>query len=495
MSESLSAEKSQKDYGSNRSKSRGKSQNSNYSALLLTDKPSLEYRMCPHHPGTPLDYYSVNKRSFSCQQCAIEIAGTPSEADVNAMPVKDIVTMYQTQIDLQSILDLDQELSQMLVTMNQTREHIRSDRVSVIESIHNVFDDLQDELERRRRRVLNDTKREYKNQFNEIDDLERAMQSVQSRCKSIFPGYNPNQAFDYVKNLEKILDFQSDMISVNQDRLKIVRGEAKLDSQGLGRQRLQIAQQKTFNMVNSFRIDFSGQSVRVLTEIDNVGKLIHNKASLQNHSLCKSKSSLNFSKTLDHHQYIKDIKHSICQIEGSTILPQDYTRDHQITKNLPAFTQVPKLLLRLTESEHKYSNKQFHDLCDDKGPLLVLIKTKKAIFGGYSSQSWKSIGGYRKCRKSFLFRLSEPLRFTSKVIKEENKGYNRALFFNEKYGIVFGQGDLIIDFDDISKSSSKLGQSYKFPNSGKNEELALTGSNQVEFGKEIIQLELYALEN
>ena len=59
----------------------------------------------------------------------------------------------------------------MLVTMNQTREHIRSDRVSVIESIHNVFDDLQDELERRRRRVLNDTKREYKNQFNEIDDL------------------------------------------------------------------------------------------------------------------------------------------------------------------------------------------------------------------------------------------------------------------------------------------------------------------------------------
>ena len=80
----------------------------------------------------------------------------------------------------------------MLVTMNQTREHIRSDRVSVIESIHNVFDDLQDELERRRRRVLNDTKREYKNQFNEIDDLERAMQSVQSRCKSIFPGYNPS---------------------------------------------------------------------------------------------------------------------------------------------------------------------------------------------------------------------------------------------------------------------------------------------------------------
>ena len=146
-------------------------------------------------------------RSFSCQQCAFEIAGTPSEAEVNAIPVKDIVTMYQTQIDLQSILDLDQELSQMLITMNQTREHIKSDRISVIESIHNVFDDLIDELERRRRKVLNDTKREYKNQFNELDDIERALQAVQNRCKTIFPGYNPTQAFEYVKNLEKILDF------------------------------------------------------------------------------------------------------------------------------------------------------------------------------------------------------------------------------------------------------------------------------------------------
>lgn len=99
----------------------------------------------------------------------------------------------------------------------------------------------------------------------------------------------------------------------------------------------------------------------------------------------------------------------------------------------------------------------FHEICDEKGPLLILVSTKKAIFGGYCAQSWKSIGGYRKCRKSFLFRLSEPLRFTSKVIKEENKGYNRALFFSDKYGIVFGQGDLIIDFDNIKKSSSKLG--------------------------------------
>ena len=89
-----------------------------------------------------------------------------------------------------------------------------------------------------------------------------------------------------------------------------------------------------------------------------------------------------------------------------------------------------------------------------------MVKTKHATFGGYCSQSWKSVGGYRKCKNSYLFRLSEPLRFTSKIDFEDQNNYTRALFFSEKYGMVFGQGDLIINFDDLSKSSSKLGQSF-----------------------------------
>ena len=32
----------------------------------------------------------------------------------------------------------------------------------------------------------------------------------------------------------------------------------------------------------------------------------------------------------------------------------------------------------------------FHRCCDNKGPTLVLIKSGKYIFGGYTSQSWES---------------------------------------------------------------------------------------------------------
>ena len=79
--------------------------------MLLTDHPALEYRVCPHHPSNPFDHYSMSQRAFKCQECVAEIRGTPHEAEVNALPVSNVVTFYQTEIDLQQILDLDQELT------------------------------------------------------------------------------------------------------------------------------------------------------------------------------------------------------------------------------------------------------------------------------------------------------------------------------------------------------------------------------------------------
>ena len=64
-------------------------------------------------------------------------------------------------------------------------------------------------------------------------------------------------------------------------------------------------------------------------------------------------------------------------------------------------------------------NEEFHQLCDDKGPLLVLVRTESAVFGGYSAQSWKSQGGFRRCKQSYLFRLTEPYRFISNCIVDQ----------------------------------------------------------------------------
>ena len=50
-----------------------------------------------------------------------------------------------------------------------------------------------------------------------------------------------------------------------------------------------------------------------------------------------------------------------------------------------------KLLYRA--SEHGYTGQSFHEYCDNvRGPTLIIIKSSEGcIFGGYTTQSWKSL--------------------------------------------------------------------------------------------------------
>lgn len=52
----------------------------------------------------------------------------------------------------------------------------------------------------------------------------------------------------------------------------------------------------------------------------------------------------------------------------------------------------------------------FHRLCDNKGPTLVVAKeaTKGYIFGGYTTVPWSSAGGGKNDTHAFLFSISNP---------------------------------------------------------------------------------------
>jgi hypothetical protein len=80
------------------------------------------------------------------------------------------------------------------------------------------------------------------------------------------------------------------------------------------------------------------------------------------------------------------------------------------------------------------STSVFHSLCDNKGPLLVLFKTRKDILcGGFSSIPWKNSGNFTVDKKCFIFSLK--LR---KIYKRLNDNDN--LFFNQSFGPLFGKG-------------------------------------------------------
>ena len=78
----------------------------------------------------------------------------------------------------------------------------------------------------------------------------------------------------------------------------------------------------------------------------------------------------------------------------------------------------------------------FHSLCDNKGPLLVLFKTRNDILcGGFSSIPWNNTGDWTVDKKCFIFSLK--LR---KIYKRLND--NNNLGFDTDRGPWFGNHNL-----------------------------------------------------
>ena len=91
-----------------------------------------------------------------------------------------------------------------------------------------------------------------------------------------------------------------------------------------------------------------------------------------------------------------------------------------------------KLLLRGTRDGKSASI--FHSLCDNKGPLLVLIKTRKDILcGGFSSIHWKNTNEWAVDKKCFIFSLK-----LKKIYKRLNDANN--LYLGQSNGAWFGNG-------------------------------------------------------
>jgi len=102
---------------------------------------------------------------------------------------------------------------------------------------------------------------------------------------------------------------------------------------------------------------------------------------------------------------------------------------------------------------------KFHELCDNKGPTIMVSKLKESarLVGGYNPLSWQpynssvnSNGSWQMTPDSFLFSFTkkEVINSASLARVEHNNDY--AVCYDSKYGPAFGYGwDLIIENDNI----------------------------------------------
>lgn len=144
-----------------------------------------------------------------------------------------------------------------------------------------------------------------------------------------------------------------------------------------------------------------------------------------------------------------------------------------------AYQEVDSSELLFKGSIDGFTAKAFHQLCDNKGPTIALIRdTKGNIFGGFTSLFYNSSCEFVRDPNAFLFSLTKKSKHPVK-----SNSY-RSIFMNEEYLMIFGCGDLVIsdlcnvNQDEKKQSFSRFGQEYDFgsenPNPPNNPEDILT---------------------
>src|SRR5581483_10960214 len=102
-----------------------------------------------------------------------------------------------------------------------------------------------------------------------------------------------------------------------------------------------------------------------------------------------------------------------------------------------------KLLLR--GSRDGMDAGKFHELCDNKGSTLVIVKIDgpRKIIGGYNPYSWQSSGKWRSTNNSFIFSFKNRRDADDYILANVlSSSLLNAIGDGKESQVKFGDGDL-----------------------------------------------------
>lgn len=131
--------------------------------------------------------------------------------------------------------------------------------------------------------------------------------------------------------------------------------------------------------------------------------------------------------------------------------------DKIVAKN--NYEAITPLWGKKVEGVNSISVEEFHENCDNKGPILILVKTdNNCIFGGISPQGFDAVNSYSASDTACLFSFSNNTDREPVICKVKQELSAYAIKNNEsKYSPGFGcsnKSDLFISFKNLNKSYS-----------------------------------------
>jgi len=199
---------------------------------------------------------------------------------------------------------------------------------------------------------------------------------------------------------------------------------------------------------NNFKNDIKEKYNKLLDENQNLNEKI-NKLSQDNIQLKKSNEEMNekIAFLIKENQEINDkyinlpeqLKNENC-FRKSLIIKNDIKKNNYIIKWIKEKTNKAKINFELifTMNKNGSNSNDFHKYCDNKGPTLTLIKTKKnQIFGGFTPLNWNK-GNCDVIKdpsnQTFIFSLDLFKKFD--MIDKEKVGIYHYSYMDQILGIL-----------------------------------------------------------
>ena len=104
------------------------------------------------------------------------------------------------------------------------------------------------------------------------------------------------------------------------------------------------------------------------------------------------------------------------------------------------FDGKPKLELLFEGKKHNFRAAASHAACDNKGPTLIVAKTKEGcISGWFTTVDWKSSGSWVKSgSNTWLFKVESPDNVPKYMMKTDSQGLlHRSDYLPSVYPLMF----------------------------------------------------------
>ena len=207
------------------------------------------------------------------------------------------------------------------------------------------------------------------------------------------------------------------------------------------------------------------------------------------HSAQKTQSYCNNEEISNQISFSDSLFEEIDLFAESSILTS-LSQVSEMIEHLPMKFTSAKLLYSLRENGN--SSERFHELCDGKGPCLVVAETaKKFVFGFYNPVGFSSDEQYCGSDSAWIFSLANSFEKTLVFKIKPEKTF--IAVYNSRNSLVLGstiegKEDLYIDLDNPGASRSNVGYAYKLPVNIRDGKSVLCGKGNK---LEIVELEVF----